>query len=107
MPPDNLLLPLCAQTMQTSLKKCFGGILQVAITQEALLRAQASIKKFGSMITCRLFGLEQQYKLPLQWLLARHQRHPGPRRVRCRDAIPPEHKRGCRLETRWCDTQPE
>ena len=39
MPPDSLLLG--AQTIM----KCLGGIIQGAITQEAWLRAQVSIKK--------------------------------------------------------------
>ena len=43
MLPDSLLL--CAQTMQTSLKKCPGGIIQVAIAKEASLRTRASIKQ--------------------------------------------------------------
>ena len=80
---DSLLL--CAKKCRPPSKNCFGGIIQVAITQEAWLRAQASVQKKTVSASEILFAtpgsllcFQQQQNFPVRQPLDRVQRYTQP-----------------------------
>ena len=88
----------CAERMQTDLSQKLFRVNHPSFSRRCLAPGTGFQQKgrfrhqvWLSSSTITSFGS----KLPL----VRLQRHPGPRRDRCRDTNPPQQQRGCRLET--------